>query len=98
MAIAINNVTIRFCAAEAVESCGFQRKKQGVAIRYSFTDAVRAVMKRIASLMRGRRKSEDDAPAIVATMVGALILAHAVDDPELSDRILAAARTRLGSR
>jgi TetR/AcrR family transcriptional regulator, transcriptional repressor for nem operon len=31
-------------------------------------------------------------------MVGALTLARAVDDPELSDRILAAARTHLTSR
>ena len=68
------------------------------AIRHSFTDAVRAIMKRIASLMQCRRKSEDEALAIVATMVGALTLARAVDDPELSDRILAAARTLLTSR
>jgi TetR/AcrR family transcriptional repressor of nem operon len=54
-------------------------------------------MKRIASLMPRRRKSEDEALAIVATMVGALTLARAVDDPELSDRILAAARTQLMS-
>ena len=61
-------------------------------------EAVRAVIKRIARLIPGRRKSEDEALAIVATMVGALTLARAVDDPELSDRILAAARTRLASR
>ena len=34
---------------------------------------------------------------IVATMVGALILARAVDDQELSRRILGAARARLSS-
>lgn len=72
--------------------------RQGAAIRHSFTDAVRAVTKRIAGLMPGRRKSDDEALAVVATMVGALTLARAVDDPELSDRILAAARTRLASR
>ena len=72
--------------------------RQGAAIRHHFTDAVRAVTKRITGLMPGRRKSEDEALAIVATMVGALTLARAVDDPELSDRILAAARTRLASR
>lgn len=71
--------------------------RQGAAIRHSFTDAVRTIMKRIASLMPRRRKSEDEALAIVATMVGALTLARAVDDPELSDRILAAARTQLMS-
>ena len=66
-------------------------------IRHSFTGAVRAAMKRIAGLLPGRRSSEDAALAIVATMVGALVLARAVDDPELSDRILAAARTRLAA-
>jgi TetR/AcrR family transcriptional repressor of nem operon len=72
--------------------------RQGAALRRNFTDAVQAVMKQIAGLMPGRRNSEDEALAIVATMVGALTLARAVDDPELSDRILAAARTRLASR
>ena len=61
------------------------KSRAGVrAIRRKFTDAVRAVMNRIASLIPGRRKSEDEALAIVATMVGALTLARAVDDPELS--------------
>jgi TetR/AcrR family transcriptional repressor of nem operon len=72
--------------------------RQGATIRHNFTDVVRAATKRIASLMPGRRKSEDEALAIVATMVGALTLARAVDDLKLSDRILAAARTRLASR
>jgi TetR/AcrR family transcriptional regulator, transcriptional repressor for nem operon len=72
--------------------------RQSAAIRRNFTDAVRAVAKQIASLMPARRKSEDEALAIVATMVGALTLARAVDDPKLSDRILAAARTRLACR
>src|SRR5437868_7379581 len=72
--------------------------RQGAAIRQSFTDVLRAVVKQIASLMPGRRKSEDEALGIVATLVGALTLARAVDDPELSDRIMAAARTRLVSR
>jgi TetR/AcrR family transcriptional repressor of nem operon len=71
---------------------------QGSAIRHGFTAAVRAVMHRIADLMRDRRDPEDEALAVVATMIGALTLARAVDDPELSDRILAAARTRVGSR
>lgn len=72
--------------------------RQGAAIRHRFTDAVRAATKRIAGLMPDRRKSEDEALAIVATMVGALTLARAVDDPELSDRILAANRMSVTSR
>ena len=70
--------------------------RQGAAVRRSFTDAVRAMVKRVAGLTPGHRESEDAALAIVATMVGALTLARAVDDPDLSDRILAAAR-RLAS-
>jgi TetR/AcrR family transcriptional repressor of nem operon len=72
--------------------------RQGAAIRHSFTDAVRAITKRIAGLMPDRRKSADEALAIVATMVGALTLARAVDDPDLSCRILAAARVLLRTR
>ena len=72
--------------------------RHGATIRHSFTNAVRAVANRIAGLMPGRRKSKDEALAVVATMVGALTLARAVDDPDLSDRILAAARARLRSR
>ena len=71
--------------------------RQGATIRRNFTDAVRAMAKQVASLMPGRRKAEDEALPIVATMVGALMLARAVDDPKLSDRILAAARTQLAS-
>lgn len=72
--------------------------RQGAAIRQSFTNVLRAVVKQIAGLMPGRRKTEDEALGIVATLVGALTLARAVNDPELSDRILTAARTRLMSR
>ena len=72
--------------------------RQGAAIQRNFTDAIRAVTKQIASLMLGRRESEDEALAVVATLVGALTLARAVDDQELSDRILAAVRARLRSR
>jgi len=71
---------------------------QGAAVRRHFTDGVRAVTKRIAGLAPRRRGSEDAALAVVATMVGALTLARAVDDPDLSDRILAATRTQLTAR
>ena len=43
----------------------------------------------------GAQPPEDAALATVAALVGALILARAVDDPELSDRILAASAQRL---
>lgn len=72
--------------------------RHGAAIRHRFTQAVRAAMKRVAGLMPVGRRSDDEAVAAIATMVGALALARAVDDPQLSDRILAAARARLVSR
>lgn len=69
--------------------------RQGPAIRHSFTDAVRDAMNRVARLEPGHRRSEDDALAVVATLVGALTLARAVDDPKLSARLLKAARKRI---
>ncbi len=69
-------------------------------IRHRFTDAVRATAQRIARLMPGRRASEDEDEAlfVLATMVGALALARAVDDPNLSDRVLTASRTGIAAR
>jgi TetR/AcrR family transcriptional repressor of nem operon len=77
---------------------GGEIPRHGDGIRHSFTTAVQAVVTRIAGLLPSRRKAEDEALGIVSTMVGALILARAVDDRDLSDRILAAARTRLSPR
>jgi TetR/AcrR family transcriptional repressor of nem operon len=81
-----------------VAALGGEMPRHGAAIRHGFTDAVRAMVGRIAGLMPGRRSSEDAALAAAATMIGALTLARAVDDPALSDRILAAARQQLASR
>jgi TetR/AcrR family transcriptional repressor of nem operon len=72
--------------------------RHGAAIRHSFTDAMRVAIKRITGLLPNGPGAEDEALAIAATMVGALTLARAVDDPALSDRILAAARAQLASR
>lgn len=77
---------------------GGEIPRHGDAIRHEFTEAVRAAMERIAGLDDGGPRAEDEALATVATLVGALTLARAVDDPALSDRLLAAARTHLDSR
>ncbi len=77
---------------------GGEIPRQGAAIRSEFTDAVRAAMQRIAALTPNAEEADDGALAIVATMVGALTLARAVDDPVLSDRILAAAHERITAR
>jgi TetR/AcrR family transcriptional regulator, transcriptional repressor for nem operon len=55
------------------------------------------MMERLTRLVgaKDRRKRENEALAIAATKVGGMILARAVDDRELSDRILEACRARL---
>ena len=69
----------------------------GDGIRAAFTHGIRGFAGRLAALMPGGRRQspEDAALAAVAGLVGALILARAVDDPALSDRILAATAERL---
>jgi hypothetical protein len=42
-----------------------------------------------------KRQTENEILSTMATMVGAMVLARAVDDAALSDRILTAARTQL---
>ena len=83
------------CALAAI---GPEAARQGSAVRQAFTRGVRGFAARLAAVMpssSGAQPPEDAALATVATLVGALILARAVDDPELSDRILAASARRL---
>src|ERR1700675_2584742 len=81
----------------AIATLGCEVPRLGNAMRQTFTEGVRRLMERLTRLLspKARRKREDEALAIVATMVGGMILARAVDDRELSDRILAACRARL---
>lgn len=76
---------------------GCEIPRQPAAVRAAFTDGVRAAAGRVARLLPGGRRQppDEEALAIMATLVGALILARAVDDPVLSERILGAARDRL---
>jgi TetR/AcrR family transcriptional repressor of nem operon len=43
-----------------------------------------------------QRQRRDEALATVASLVGAVVLARAVNDPKLSDDILRATKSRLG--
>ena len=74
---------------------GSEMPRQSAPVRRRFTDAVNAATRRIAGLVPGRADATDEALAVLATLVGALSLARAVDDTELSERILSAARKRL---
>lgn len=81
----------------ALAALGCEMSRSSDAVRSSFTAGVRAMLDRIGGFIRSGKKPrrDDEALATVATMVGALILSRAVDDPELSDRILDASRKAL---
>jgi TetR/AcrR family transcriptional repressor of nem operon len=81
----------------AIATLGCEVPRQGNAMRQTFTEGLRRLMDRLTRLLgpKARRKCENEALAIAATLVGGMILARAVDDRELSDRILAACRERL---
>lgn len=74
--------------------------RAGPEVRGSFTRSLRRLLAGVARLLpAGRRGAPpaddalpDEALVLVSGMVGAVLLARAVDDPELSDRILLAAR------
>ena len=66
--------------------------------RSGFSERIRTLIARMASGFSWRRRADARAEAIrmVATLVGAIVLARAVNDPALSDEIIAAARARFG--
>ena len=81
----------------AVATIGPEIPRQSRAVRRTFTEAVKRSMARVARLLpeRSGRVRESDALTMLATLAGAMILARAVDDPALSDRILSVCRTQL---
>lgn len=76
----------------AIAAIGPEAARQTGTVRDAFTRGVRGFATRLTALMprQAGLPPEDAALATVASLVGALILARAVDDPELSDRILGA--------
>ena len=80
----------------AALSCEMPR--QSSAVRGRFTDGLRAMIKRLAGRMGPglkQRQRDEEALAMGASLVGALVLARAVNDPKLSDDILRATKRRL---
>jgi TetR/AcrR family transcriptional repressor of nem operon len=76
--------------------CEMPRQSKGV--RERFTAGVRDVIGLLSGRMESRlkpRQREEKALATAASLVGALVLARAVNDPKLSDDILRATRNRL---
>jgi TetR/AcrR family transcriptional repressor of nem operon len=73
--------------------------RQGKSVKHRFTEGVRQSIARIARLIASgsERRRDDDAIALLATMLGTLVLARAVDDVKLSDRILKVGRAQVGA-
>ena len=69
-------------------------------LRRAFTTALRPLIDTLVRIVPGRSRAarRQKALACLSAMVGAIVLARAVDDAELSDEILAAARALSGER
>jgi TetR/AcrR family transcriptional repressor of nem operon len=78
-----------------IAALGSDMVRQPRTVRHAFTTGARSSVDRLRRLMPGRSAAEQrrQALATAAGLVGALILSRAVDDPVLSDEILAAAST-----
>lgn len=76
---------------------GADAARHGTPLRATFTHAVRATIDLLARLVTGRSKhaKRQRALAIYASMVGAIVLARAVDDEELSGEILESVRASI---
>jgi TetR/AcrR family transcriptional repressor of nem operon len=81
----------------SVATLACDMRGQSKPVRRAFTENVKRAIERIGARMTpdSRKAREDDVLAAVSTLVGAMVIARGVDDPALSDRILAAARARL---
>ncbi|MBY6263698.1 TetR/AcrR family transcriptional regulator [Azospirillum sp. 412522] len=81
-----------------IAALGVDVARQGGVVRAAFTRGLRPFLEGLVRLVPGR-SAEAKRRAALATlsgMVGALVLARAVDDPALSEEILEAARASLG--
>jgi TetR/AcrR family transcriptional repressor of nem operon len=82
----------------ALAALGCEMPRESKLIRRRFTEGFQRLTGLVSEMLsaRSRQRSDGEALATVATLVGAVILARAVDEPELSERILAASRASLG--
>ena len=76
--------------------CEMPRQSSGV--REAFTAGLRGMIRQMTSRMDAglkQRQRDEEALATIASLIGALVLARAVNDPKLSDDILRATKSRL---
>jgi TetR/AcrR family transcriptional repressor of nem operon len=82
------------CALAALAA---EAPRRGPAVRRAFTQGVRALLDRLMKIAPGRaaRIRREHALVTLAQLVGAVVLARAADDAQLSDEILHAVRASL---
>jgi TetR/AcrR family transcriptional repressor of nem operon len=81
------------CAVAALAS----EVRQVTQVRRAFTEQLKGLIQKLATRFpwRSRRSSRGDAIHMYSAMVGALILARAVDDHQLAEEILSEVRKRI---
>ncbi|MBE9607235.1 TetR/AcrR family transcriptional regulator [Acetobacteraceae bacterium H6797] len=77
------------CAMAALAS---EIPRQGEPVRAAFAEGLRSKIESLAALLgeSGEAQAHDEAMAMIASLVGALTLARAVDDEALSNKLLTA--------
>ncbi|HEY3773731.1 MAG TPA: TetR/AcrR family transcriptional regulator [Solirubrobacteraceae bacterium] len=79
----------------AVAALGSDAARPGNAARPAYTEQIRRYIDRLQSLLAedgATGEARERAIATVSTLVGALTISRAVEDPELADEVLAGAR------
>jgi len=76
----------------AIAALGAEAPRAAPETRHAFTEGIEALAALIADTLPEGPDRRERALATVATMVGAMVMARAVDDPKLSEEILEAAK------
>ena len=87
----------RGCAMAAL---GSDMARQESSVRRAFTEGIKPLLAILERIVPGRGSAarRERAVAAMAGLVGALVLARAVDDPEISEEFLRATEAILGGR
>jgi TetR/AcrR family transcriptional repressor of nem operon len=81
----------------AVAALGPEATRHGKEVRRAFSDSTVSLIDVMAKVSDGATDEarREDAIATIAAMLGAIVLSRVVEDPALSDRLLAVTRKRL---
>ena len=84
----------------ALAALGSEAARHDPPVRHALTEGLRAFIDVLGGLVPGRSKAtrREKALATFASMVGAVVLARAVDDPALAEEILQSVSTSISAR